>query len=495
MAEGNNPKLRAEITTTFDGKGTDEAKRALTGVGEAATESGSESKAAAAKTEEATKRTTDATFKARDAVRGLALEFPFLARVAHAALNPITAAVGLAVAAFSKLFSALQELRNLTTATITPMRNLAGAMDSQRDAAADAQLAAAEFQRTLAQIGKEAESTKGPIDELTASILAQARAEGELQDAHKELARAKLHADEATGQISAEDAITKRAEIEESFARRRVDLENKTSREVVELRVKELNELLQKIGKLEAELAEKREAASKLGTEKQADDRLTAARKQFAIETEQLNKIRADIDRLETKRKEDGSLGARDAGALKSMREETLAIQEQTVALAKLRVEKEEARKKASLDSIKSAKEDVGRAERDLLQTRTRSRQLVEDLPGMEQKMLEEETQRKSLFSVQSETRSFQTRAALAPLQPQTVFQPTEHGGTRDDPNSPFRGTLGVDTSQQENAIMRAGDEAARAAEKIADAAVGAFGRLTMQLDEVDKRLRRIEAK
>jgi hypothetical protein len=247
MAEGNNPKLRAEITTTFDGKGTEDAKKALAGVGQAATQSASESKTAAAQTQEASKRSTEEIHNARAAVRGLALEFPFLARVANAALNPITAAVGVAVAAFSALLSVLQELRRISSETVTPMRNLAGALDNQRDAAAEAQLKAAEYQRTLEGIGKEAETTKERIDELTESILRRARAEGQLEDANKALALAEIEEAEAAGKITSEEAIKRRAEIEEKVARSRLDRENKTAREVLEIRAKELNELAKKI--------------------------------------------------------------------------------------------------------------------------------------------------------------------------------------------------------------------------------------------------------
>jgi hypothetical protein len=123
--------------------------------------------------------------------------------------------------------------------------------------------------------------------------------------------------------------------------------------------------------------------------------------------------------------------------------------------------------------------------------------------------MLQEEEQRNSLFGIQQKTRGFQTRAALAPFR-QPPAQPSEFGGTKDDPNSPFRGTRddlnapfrgtrpsepAFDSAPLEKEVGRAGDNAARAAQSVGDAAVRAFDSLTRQLSEVDLRLRRVETR
>lgn len=288
MQQGNFQYL---ITAKFDAKGAADAKKSLKEIEVAAKATSDESVKASAKSEAATTKLTKSQRGLKDAIRGVALQFPILGRFAEAAINPLIGGVGLAVSTITGLYLWLRD----THKTLEDIIKVDAPAEFQRLAQAqqEAQLEAASHARELERVRNANQSIADSTNEIVQAIQARKVAEAEIDDAQKALDLARVNETEKKGNISATTAIQQRAAIEQAAVERRVDRENKASQEIIQARQSELAATQAAIAQTQSALDRLTAQAATLGSGDDLTRTIAAEAKKKTVLTEQLRKQRA----------------------------------------------------------------------------------------------------------------------------------------------------------------------------------------------------------
>lgn len=204
------PELQFQITA--DVKGAQDGKRAIDELAQTARRAETES-AQAEGLSLGRKR------QLRDAIKGLAFEFPILGRVASLALNPISAAVTLAIAGFSAFKKVLDDISR--SGHIEGWKQGTAALEAQEKAVADLIVSANAYERSLTRIANATQSVTDRAKQALEAIRAQARAQTELTDAEEAAEMARIDAAEQLGEITPTRAIQQRLETQRRFTGRR----------------------------------------------------------------------------------------------------------------------------------------------------------------------------------------------------------------------------------------------------------------------------------
>lgn len=281
MQQGNFQYL---ITAKLDAKGFEQTKQAVKEVAKAQDQ-------AAATVEKATTKLTAGQRNLKDAIRGVALQFPILGRFAEAAINPLIGGVGLAVSALTGLVLWLRDTHK-TLGDIIKI-DAPGEFTRLAQAQQEAQLQAAAHARELDRVRDASQSIADSTNEIVQAIQARKVAEAEIDDAQKALDLARVNEAEKKGNISATTAIQQRAAIEQAAVERRVDRENKAAQEVIRARQSELAATQAAIAQTQAALDRLTAQAATLGSGDDLTRTIEAESKKKTALTEQLRKQRA----------------------------------------------------------------------------------------------------------------------------------------------------------------------------------------------------------
>ncbi len=252
--------LNVGIVTTADLKGTTDAQAGIRAVNQLEGESGRVATETAAKTTAATDRSVAAKNRLKDSIRGAALQFPILGRLAEAAINPMIAGIGLAVVFAAQLHKNFKLIRtgleDVFKADISKTLELQS--QKMQAAAEDAAIYAAQL-RELANA------------ELSASKAAQAReaavqkrgklTEG-VDEATKAVELARINEGERTGALSPERAEQMRNAVELKYSELRIKRQDEEAQTVIRIKKQELADLIaeyekgeKKMAKLEGDLS------------------------------------------------------------------------------------------------------------------------------------------------------------------------------------------------------------------------------------------------
>jgi len=347
-----NPKLRAEITTSFDGKGTEDAKKAI---GEVQKTAAQEAKS----TTEATEKVTSSKGRLRNAIRGAALEFPFLGRVAQAALNPLSALFGGIALGVGKLSEMLRGVSDAFAGVDERSKEVAKTFAEQQARLTDAATAGAEFERQLKAISTAQEDTKAKTDAAIQSIRDEIKAMQDLADADKELALARINLKEKTGELDPSQAAAARAKIEQDAAATRKQLTDEERARVLKTREEELIQVRENRQQLEEDSKRKRAGLPPEDAEEKIAKTVASRAGQIAALEDKLNRMIA-------------------SGAFT---DEGIGQQRAFIELRRKQFPGEEAALQEEINRIKAQRADSARTDKELEQTRQREAQLEVDLP------------------------------------------------------------------------------------------------------------------
>jgi len=235
-----NPKLKAEIITTFDGRGAAEAKKSVAeqikGFDQLSETAQRTLRGEAIETEKVISRKQ----QLRAAVKGLAFEFPVLARFAHLALNPISLALGGIVIVAERFRASLVRLQEQLAPGGT-FASTTKAWEAQIDAIKQTDLEALAYQRSLLGIINNAEQFGRISAALLANLTGQSKALDAIEEAQKKLA------------LSTASSAEEREQIEVTFANRRMARLNKEADEAVAIKKRERERIREEITKLDQE--------------------------------------------------------------------------------------------------------------------------------------------------------------------------------------------------------------------------------------------------
>jgi hypothetical protein len=238
----NNPKLQAEIVTTFDGKGAAEAKRTVQETIKGFDQLSQEAQRTLRGDTEATEKSISSKHRLRGAVKGIAFEFPVLARLAGFFFNPLSATVGGAIAVFGALQQRIERLKE----SLQPgagFKSFADAMNKQAEALQNAALEAGRFAievtRVQSATDKAIAAANLEVEALQRKVqLIQAETE-----ALKALEKAKVDAAEAAGKIDPQTASLQRLGIDQKFDERGRIQKKQSQDEVLDLKRNQLTQL------------------------------------------------------------------------------------------------------------------------------------------------------------------------------------------------------------------------------------------------------------
>jgi hypothetical protein len=184
---------------------------------------------------QATEKGAVAKFKLKDAVKGLAFEFPVLARAIGFVSNPLTLlAAGLGIAA-----SKFAEWHAKTQAVLAERGTLKSFSDTTRDLAlhaAEFGRRAADFETGLRRIGAEAGTASGKVDSLNRAIDRAHQLSQSLRDLDLDLKLKKLDKDVAEGRMKPDKRAAEEARLRQEHAEQKAyseewALSNRASRE------------------------------------------------------------------------------------------------------------------------------------------------------------------------------------------------------------------------------------------------------------------------
>src|ERR1051325_7689301 len=200
--------LKFPIDVTADTKGAQEAKAALQDVDQASKEINQSGDAASKQSEQATEKQTASHKRLKEAIKGVALEFPELAHLAHLALNPISLTLAGIVLVLGRVRDTFRQLDEVLQ---TPdFARLTGAVEANKEAMRQAAIDALGFERQLKLVANAQQTVTQKTDLAIEALRRQSRAQIEVTDAQEALALAMVDAAEKEGKIGGVEAIQKR---------------------------------------------------------------------------------------------------------------------------------------------------------------------------------------------------------------------------------------------------------------------------------------------
>jgi hypothetical protein len=224
-----NREVGINIKTTADLAGAKETTKELGNVEKATKESSKANEQA----EAPAKKLTEAKGRLREALKGLALEFPQLARVMSFVTSPftiLTAAVGVAASKFVEFTRSVAEAGR-KQAELENMRSLAVSL-----ATIFKEMDAAKFSAAIIAIGDAAAIAVAELAKLNAKLDETGRRADALEDLEADLKKQEIRTKVAKGEMSPAEARAAEAEIDNKLD------EGKAQREFRGLRAKKKNQ-------------------------------------------------------------------------------------------------------------------------------------------------------------------------------------------------------------------------------------------------------------
>jgi hypothetical protein len=253
----------------------------------------------------------------------------------------------------------------------------------------------------MAALSLVTETATEASDRRIATLKEGAKAAEELARAERELALARIAAQEGAGGITADQAAAKRTAIEEAFARTQVDRENKTAREIVGIRKAELEELTNTLPRLEAELDLKRAAARKLKAPAAVEADIAKTKENLAAQQKTIGETQKEI---ESKEKLPQLFGLRSlmVKQLEEKKEGEIGTRDSLQRLLKA----QEFQLPGVQTAAETAAEGVTAGEKKVRETRARIGALQRDVPVLEASTERDVTVRERVADVQRQTRA-----------------------------------------------------------------------------------------
>lgn len=304
--------FRYLIKSTFDGRGAEQAKAAARDVAAAAHEGSladrrkaqeaqvfeAEAIRRAKQNAEATDTLTSGKHRLRDAIRGVALQFPALGRLTSAFINPWVAGLGLATAAITSLYRASQEFK--TTLASSEWKGFADVQRETAKAAMDAAYAVDAHARKVQELENASRSLTETLRAETDALKSRNAALQEIENSEKELALARVNAAEKEGKISGVEAAEKRARIEEEYARKRKNRADSEAREVLAMQEAEAQGLQFNLEQSAKSIAKLQGQLRSIPTEEVRDAQITRATTNITAARERMQERQERLDKLQS---------------------------------------------------------------------------------------------------------------------------------------------------------------------------------------------------
>lgn len=278
--------VEIKLTSTADLKGFDQAKRAADDLGKATAAAGAAGSQGIKPLEDRVQSATEKKKAWTDAIRGVALEFPVLARFGMAAISPISAAVGAAISGFAALRSALQNVQDAVSVS-EKFEDLSDAMVAQKAALDDLVTSSAAYDRSLAAVARSTDTVTQKTSEAIDALRQKSRLETELSNAEEAAALSQIDAQEKLGTLSGPQAIAARLEVQRRFAGQRQDIEARQAAETQRLRQAERGALRAEASTLDEAIAAQEGRLAGITSPAEFDARLRIAERNRAAAKKQ----------------------------------------------------------------------------------------------------------------------------------------------------------------------------------------------------------------
>ncbi len=283
MADESEFKIKITADVESAVSGAQQTAEALNGVKVGVTDGVSPALANLSDTQTKLKGNTD---DLKSAYKGLAAEFPLLGQVGRLAMNSIAIsafALGIVLKGLQSVFDGIFQRIN----TGTGGGNFRAGLDALNVAATEGEVEFRKYQRALEDAAGAQDSVKEKTDKAIASMRAQAVALVESQNAQKAVELARINLQEAQGKLSGPAAITARMEVEERYARQKVQAEVQAREAELKAKHEELEQL---------RLAAYTEEHNIESLKKQADEAATALSRHTTLLAES-KKTKAEVDK------------------------------------------------------------------------------------------------------------------------------------------------------------------------------------------------------
>lgn len=224
----------------------------------------------------------------------LGREFPALGTLGRAALNPIVAATAAATLAFTFAKSRLDEWNKAMDEmeARNSNRDLLPGIEAKREALREAAISAAEFGRSLNDIGREDAFTR-MVERAITKLHELQVAQAEVRDAQEGYELARVNAAEKLGQMSPEQAIVARTGIRERYRKEGEAAKTRGENEELALKEVELARARERDEALKQAVVDKTTAASAIAAS------IAEAKANIEKQKAELEAAAKEADRLE----------------------------------------------------------------------------------------------------------------------------------------------------------------------------------------------------
>jgi hypothetical protein len=323
--------LKFQVEVDANTEGADQTKKALQEVEQASKEINKVGTATARDLEAADEKQIHTKTKLKEALKGIGLEFPELAHLAHLFLNPITAAFALAIFVVGKFRDVLQSLA--IALKLPEFTSSAEAWKQQRDALFEADLQARAFASSLQHVADDTQEVITKTDALLDAIRGQARGQLELSNANQALALAQIDADEKAGKIGGVEAIQKRLAAQKQFADQQRTLQQKERDDTLKAEKDKYDALNTLIVQLEKRKTDAEAAAKAAGDEQSVRTLLASAKKNAEAQVASLKERNEQAKRLlESPEAQLAPQARLQLGDVIQKRDEAIEFQQQRIA-------------------------------------------------------------------------------------------------------------------------------------------------------------------
>ena len=319
----------------------------------------------------------------RRGLREIGRELPIVGELGRMAMEPLIGAFVLLASVVSAAFEGIKELGNRST---PEFQTLTEAVEKQKEAMEDVEIAARSYDRALQRLATSSETVSDNSKAYMDRFKSKSDAEIAQAEASQRRQSAILESAEKLGLITHQQYIQRRLALDDEYAAKRAAIENKLQQTQLTEKYRERANANIEANSLEKSLALKRDAAKKgQGESAFAGGQTEKDKKDLEATKEKIKKLQEEWGELHDKTTGLGRFHTMTPQYIletqKKQNETEQTGEEETADKLRRKIKQDQEREFNAKDTAKAAEEDLQDTEERLRKDRERVKDLDKELP------------------------------------------------------------------------------------------------------------------